>query len=260
MVQPLPFIQVPLKRTDDADWQTPLLNWIATGYAEPPEAYAEPCAAIVRLRQDIRGAGLDTTGRDILYRYYGQLELLELRFPVDESHVKMTFTWYDSFRGIATSQHSIAYEKACVLYNLGAVVSALGASQPRLSTATSGPRSPNSSERSPSSVAFHNFQSAAGIFMYINDNFLHAPSLDLQKDTVKLLADIMLAQSQECVLERSEGKSDNLRSKLAGWLGYTYTRIEEEMEALLEKGIMDSNWQRLCLVNHFIRSTQIYIS
>jgi hypothetical protein len=33
-------------------------------------------------------------GEDLLYRYYGQLELLDLRFPVDENHIKVSFTWY----------------------------------------------------------------------------------------------------------------------------------------------------------------------
>lgn len=47
-----------------------------------------------RLRQDMRGAGKDSAaGRDLLYRYYGQLELLDLRFPVDENHIKISFTW-----------------------------------------------------------------------------------------------------------------------------------------------------------------------
>jgi hypothetical protein len=43
----------------------------------------------------MRGAGKDSAaGRDLLYRYYGQLELLDLRFPVDENHIKISFTWY----------------------------------------------------------------------------------------------------------------------------------------------------------------------
>jgi len=42
----------------------------------------------------MRGAGADSaSGRDLLYRYYGQLELLDLRFPVDENHIKISFTW-----------------------------------------------------------------------------------------------------------------------------------------------------------------------
>lgn len=88
-----PTIHVPLKRTDEVDWATPLRRYIQTAYQEDPEKYAEEANTIHRLRQDMRGAGKDTTGRDLLYRYYGQLELLDLRFPVDENHIKVSFTW-----------------------------------------------------------------------------------------------------------------------------------------------------------------------
>jgi hypothetical protein len=89
-------IAVPLKATNEIDWITPLKSYIQNTYGDDPERYAEECATLNRLRQDMRGAGKDSTaGRDLLYRYYGQLELLDLRFPVDEQHIKISFTWYD---------------------------------------------------------------------------------------------------------------------------------------------------------------------
>lgn len=87
-------ISVPLKRTDEVDWVTPLKRYIAVSYQDDPEKYAEEAGTIHRLRQDMRGAGNDSTGRDVLYRYFGQLELLDLRFPVDEAHIKIGFMWY----------------------------------------------------------------------------------------------------------------------------------------------------------------------
>lgn len=87
-------ISVPLKATNEIDWVAPLKNYIQNTYGDDAERYAEECAALNRLRQDMRGAGKDSTaGRDLLYRYYGQLELLDLRFPVDEQHIKISFTW-----------------------------------------------------------------------------------------------------------------------------------------------------------------------
>lgn len=89
-------ISVPLKATNEIDWVVPLKEYIRDTYGDDPERYAEECATLNRLRQDMRGAGKDSTaGRDMLYRYYGQLELLDLRFPVDEQHIKISFTWYD---------------------------------------------------------------------------------------------------------------------------------------------------------------------
>ena len=93
MLQP-PMISSPLKQTNEIDWVTPLKNYIRQMYGDDPERYAEECNTLNRLRQDMRGAGKDSTaGRDLLYRYYGQLELLDLRFPVDENHIKISFTW-----------------------------------------------------------------------------------------------------------------------------------------------------------------------
>ena len=93
-----PMLSVPLKATNEIDWVAPLKAYIRDTYGDDPERYAEECTTLNRLRQDVRGAGKDsTTGRDILYRYYGQLELLDLRFPVDEQHIKISFTWYVAF-------------------------------------------------------------------------------------------------------------------------------------------------------------------
>ena len=95
MLQP-PMISSPLKQTNEIDWIYPLKNYIRQTYGDDPERYAEECNTLNRLRQDMRGAGKDSTaGRDLLYRYYGQLELLDLRFPVDENHIKISFTWYE---------------------------------------------------------------------------------------------------------------------------------------------------------------------
>ena len=50
---------------------------------------------------------------------------METRFPVgnDSEHVKLSFTWYDSFRpSKKTEQASIYFEKASVLFNMGAVL------------------------------------------------------------------------------------------------------------------------------------------
>ena len=98
----IPMISVPLKATNEIDWVHPLKHYIQHTYGDDPERYAEECATLNRLRQDMRGAGKDSTaGRDLLYRYYGQLELLDLRFPVDEQHIKISFTWCVVWRGVS---------------------------------------------------------------------------------------------------------------------------------------------------------------
>lgn len=87
-------ISSPIKQTSEIDWIVPLKTYIRSTYGNDPEIYAEECATLNRLRQDMRGASRESVaGRDLLYRYYGQLELLDLRFPIDEEHIKISFTW-----------------------------------------------------------------------------------------------------------------------------------------------------------------------
>ena len=86
-----PLLAVPRKTTQDVDYASPIRHIISHVYGESPDAYAESIHALNRCRQDaLRGsAGSDVTGRDLLYRYFGQLELLELRF----SELRVPFPW-----------------------------------------------------------------------------------------------------------------------------------------------------------------------
>ncbi|KAI1767322.1 vacuolar protein-sorting protein BRO1 [Hypoxylon sp. FL1150] len=227
-----PMISVPLKATNEIDWITPLKTYIRDTYGDDPERYAEECATLNRLRQDMRGAGKDSTaGRDLLYRYYGQLELLDLRFPVDEQHIKISFTWFDAFTHKSTSQYSLAFEKASIIFNISAVLSCHAANQTR-------------SEESGLKTAYHSFQASAGMFTYINENFLHAPSSDLSRDTVKTLIQITLAQSQEIFLEKqvADQKKVGLLAKLSSQAAYLYQQALEGVLENVNKAIFEKVW------------------
>lgn len=227
-----PMISAPLKATNEIDWVQPLKAYIRQNYGDDPERYAEECATLNRLRQDMRGAGKDSAaGRDLLYRYYGQLEFLDLRFPVDENHIKISFTWFDAFTHKPTSQYSLAYEKASIIFNISAVLSCHAAYQSR-------------SEDSGLKTAYHSFQASAGMFTYINENFLHAPSTDLSRDTVKTLIQIMLAQGQEVFLEKqiSDGKKPGLLAKLAMQAASLYTHAVEGVQENVNKAIFEKVW------------------
>ncbi|KAG6021755.1 bck1-like resistance to osmotic shock [Claviceps citrina] len=227
-----PMISVPLKATNEVDWIAPLKNYIRESYGDDPERYAEECATLNRLRQDMRGAGKESTsGRDMLYRYYGQLELLDLRFPVDEQHIKVAFTWFDAFTHKPTTQYSLAFEKASVIFNISAVLSCYAALQ-------------NRGEESPLKIAYHSFQASAGMYTYINENFLHAPSYDLSRETVKTLITVMLAQAQEVFLEKqvASQKKGALLAKLASQAGYLYGQSIEGVQDNVNRAIFEKVW------------------
>ncbi|KAI3329204.1 BRO1-like domain-containing protein [Xylariaceae sp. AK1471] len=227
-----PMLSVPLKATNEIDWITPLKTYIRDTYGDDPERYAEECATLNRLRQDMRGAGKDSTaGRDLLYRYYGQLELLDLRFPVDEQHIKISFTWFDAFTHKLTAQYSLAFEKASIIFNISAVLSCHAAVQAR-------------SEEAGLKMAYHSFQASAGMFTYINENFLHAPSSDLSRDTVKTLISIMLAQAQEVFLEKqvADQKKVGMLAKLSSQAAYLYQQALEGVQENVNNAIFEKIW------------------
>ncbi|KAJ5758634.1 hypothetical protein N7520_005790 [Penicillium odoratum] len=227
-----PMLACPLKQTSEIDWIQPLKDYIRQTYGEDPERYTQECTTLNRLRQDMRGAGNDSaTGRDLLYRYYGQLELLDLRFPVDENHIKISFSWYDAFTHKLTSQYSLAFEKASIIFNISAVLSCHAANQ-------------NRAEDVGVKTAYHSFQASAGMFTYINENFLHAPSTDLNRDTVKTLIHVTLAQAQEVFLEKqiADAKKSGFLAKLAGQAAYLYAQAAETMQDFVSKNVFDKVW------------------
>ncbi|KAL8728287.1 MAG: hypothetical protein Q9166_005494 [cf. Caloplaca sp. 2 TL-2023] len=239
MSQP-PMISCPLKQTNEIDWVYPLKLHIRQVYGDDPERYAEECNTLNRLRQDMRGAGKDSAaGRDLLYRYYGQLELLDLRFPVDENHIKISFTWLDAFTHKPISQYSLAYEKASIIFNISAVLSCHAANQNRF-------------EDAGLKTAYHSFQAAAGMFTYINENFLHAPSTDLSRDTVKTLISVMLAQGQEVFLQKqiADDKKVGLLAKLASQASYLYGQALEGVQENVQRGIFDKLWVQVAQVKY----------
>lgn len=179
----------------------------------------------------MRGAGKDDVGRDLLYRYYGQLELLELRFPIDEDHIRISFNWYDAFTESPISQYSLAYEKACVLFNIASILSFTAINQMR-------------TEIDGMKKAYHAFQACTGLLNFINDNFLHAPSTDLSREVIRALSAVMLAQAQEVFVEKQirDGGKASIVSKLAAETASLYHNANESLIEIVIAGNIDSVW------------------
>jgi BRO1-like domain/ALIX V-shaped domain binding to HIV len=124
-----------------------------------------------------------------------------------------------------------------VIFNISAVLSCHAAVQ-------------NRSDDNGLKTAYHSFQASAGMFTYINENFLHAPSTDLSRDTVKTLIHIMLAQGQEVFLEKQirDGKKSGLLAKLASQAHFLYSQAKEGLEAEFAKSVFDSSWTKFVQV------------
>ncbi|KAM6501210.1 BRO1 domain containing protein [Amanita muscaria] len=246
MAHQSPMISIPKKSTEEVDWTTPIRTLIAQSYGEDPDSYATECASLQRCRQDaVRGAGSDTTARDLLYKYFGQLELLELRF----SEIRVNFPWHDAFTNKVITQSSIAYEKASILFQISSTHSAIAASQSR--------SDPEGIKR-----AFYYFRTCAGMLTYINENFLHAPSTDLSRDVVKFLVGLILAQATEVFFEKctEEKKANALVAKIGSQAASMYTSLSDEIKEFQGKGIFDRNWVTLIQIKakYFSSLAQYY--
>ncbi|KAF9531066.1 BRO1-like domain-containing protein [Crepidotus variabilis] len=246
MAHQSPTVSIPKKSTDEVDWTTPIRNLIGQSYGENPDNYATECAALQRCRQDaVRGAGSDITARDLLYKYFGQLELLELRF----SEIRVNFPWRDAFTNKLITQTSIAYEKASILFQIASTHSVIASSQSR--------SDPEGLKR-----AFYYFRACAGMLTYINENFLHAPSTDLSRDVVKFLINLILAQATEVFFEKctDEKKGNALISKIGSQAAFMYTSLTEEVKEFMGKGIFDRNWVTLLQIKakYFSSLTQYH--
>jgi hypothetical protein len=138
---------------------------------------------------------------------------------------------FDAFTHKPTSQYSLAYEKASIIFNISAVLSCHANLQNRYDDAGL-------------KTAYHSFQASAGMFTYINENFLHAPSADLSRETVQTLIRLMLAQAQEVFLEKqvSDQKKVGLLAKLASQGAYLYSQAVDGVQENVTKAVFERVW------------------
>lgn len=207
---------IPTKTTDNTNWIKPLNNYLLSIYGNTTD-YQKDLANLNQLRRDIQEPDADITGIKLHLRYFSQLELLDLRVPMAaiNKNKKLKFTWSDAF--LPTSkheQHALAFEKASVLFNLGSLLSKAANLKYKESQRSS------SSDDGSFKAAIQYLQQAAGVFQFISENFLHAPSNDLKPATVKFLINLCLSQSQEIFTVKVidgdlEQKKNSLISKLS---------------------------------------------
>ncbi|ODV94983.1 hypothetical protein PACTADRAFT_50819 [Pachysolen tannophilus NRRL Y-2460] len=229
-------LTIPSKNTDNLDWIHPLRNYLIKTYGNYQD-FNEEINTFNKLRSDAKGVNKDLTGRDILYRYYGQLELFDLRIPVDANGgVNINFTWYDAFKESKEyTQHSLAFEKAGVLFNLASVLSHIA--------------SDASDKGNDYKTCYSCLQYAAGVLLFISENFLHAPSADLKQETVKALEKLMLAQAQEVfVLKLLDGETykNSLVARLSKSTSNFYNSTNELLENLITEVGIPYQWLNHC--------------
>lgn len=149
-------------------------------------------------------------------KYYNTLLVLEKRMSFGKSgkgifskakNVEVLFKWTDAYRPTKIEQsYDIKLEKFSILYNLGALMSL---------------HAVKLTEQGEDGLkqACKLFRESAGVFQFLasEDASGFPYNLDIQKDSCKFLATLMLAQGQVCFFDMAQRKktSAGLVAKLA---------------------------------------------
>ncbi|CAK7896488.1 hypothetical protein CAAN1_17S02740 [[Candida] anglica] len=106
-------------------------------------------------------------------------------------HKKVCFEWFNAFQpSVSYKQYALPFEKAGILFNLGAILSEAATKKYRESEYGA-----DKDDLLKNSLLY--LQQASGLYQFLSENYLHAPSNDLGQLTVKYLVQLMLAQASE---------------------------------------------------------------
>ncbi|XP_046386380.1 tyrosine-protein phosphatase non-receptor type 23 isoform X2 [Ischnura elegans] len=188
----LPMVSFDLKvSAEPAEFGPKIKQYIRDFYHEDPESYSKEIKDLTTLRNNAVRAPKDVTGCSILKQYYCQLHSLQSRFPMmEDGAAAVNFSWLDCFSGVVYSASDIRYEMGCVLFNVGSLHSILGAADSR--TSADGMK-----------MSCTHFQCAAWAFQHLRDTLPQPRGSDMSPEILQFMYQIMLAQAQECILEKS---------------------------------------------------------
>ncbi|RWS16464.1 tyrosine-protein phosphatase non-receptor-like protein 2 [Dinothrombium tinctorium] len=188
-IRKLPMLLFEQKSSQSSvDFASVLRKKIRECFNEDPQSYSKEIKELESLRNKAVKASRDVNGCSLLKRYYSQLCLLQNRFKgLKESELQ--FSWIDVYKGNVVTGN-LQLELDAIMYNIGALHGELGAIDTR-------------SRAESMKVACTHFQCAAWAFEQLRDNAHSHKSKDMSHEIVSFMYQIMLAQAQECILEKS---------------------------------------------------------
>ncbi|KJZ71849.1 pH-response regulator protein palA [Hirsutella minnesotensis 3608] len=227
-------LSLPFRRSTHMTLSTTIRQYINTKYDQHPDMFKQDLEVVDALRRDaVDVREPHPSGIKKLQAYAGQLIWMGGKFPID---IGAEFTWYPAL-GYNTERplvrNNLKYELMNILYNLAALYSQLAA---------------NSSRSTPEGLKFaaHHFNLAAGVMEHIQNEVLPElrmsdPPDDMDAHTLEALAQLLLAQSQECSWQ--SGVMNNLKdlsiAKLAARVSDLYNLAAE---AAVRSEAISSAW------------------
>ncbi|XP_016297488.1 tyrosine-protein phosphatase non-receptor type 23-like [Sinocyclocheilus anshuiensis] len=251
-VPKMPMIWLELKEAGEFQFSPTVRQYIQINYGENPENYNEALKRLEQLRQSVVNIPRDFEGCNTLRKYCGQLHFLQSRVPMATGQeAAVPVTWTDGFSGRNVTHEDINYEQACVLYNLGALHSLLGTVDNRLS-------------EEGMKVSCTHFQCSAGAFAHLRDHFNHSYSSDMSSQTLSVNISLMLAQAQECLLEKTllDNRKSHLIAKICAQVCDYYKdclRVLDNSECV--PGRIQKEWRKLVnmKISYFSAITHLHM-
>jgi len=164
---------------------------------------------------------------------------MESRFPISNAsdHVNVKFEWYDAFHPTKScEQANIHFEKAAIAFNIAATISQYALESDRRKEAGL-------------NAAIKLFQEAAGAFAHLRDHValkVDTPRpIDLSPECAAMLEKLMLAQAQECVLEKAVAgsKQPATLARLAKQVAVFYDETSRLLSSKPLSEHFDRSWQ-----------------
>lgn len=166
------------------------LQYIAEFYQEDPDLYSREIYELETLRAATYNPPMDISGCNLIKRYYCQLHSLQNRFPIENDHQLVSFSWRDIYSSNASQSANLKHDMGVVLYNYGALHTILGSAMMRAT-------------EEEMKLACTHFQCAAWAFETVREKCSMATTGDLCPEILIFMQQISFAQAQECILEKS---------------------------------------------------------
>ncbi|CAI1761347.1 hypothetical protein SEUBUCD646_0P02020 [Saccharomyces eubayanus] len=185
-------VELKLKDTEKLDWKNGLSSYLKKSYGSSQwkTFYDEKATSdLDHLRNNANGELAPDSLSEQNLKYYSFLEQLYLRLGSKGSRLKLDFTWYDAEyssaqKGLKYSQHTLAFEKSCTLFNIAVIFTQIAREK----------------INDDYKISIANLTKAYSCFEFLSENFLNSPSVDLQSENTRFLANLCHAEAQELFL------------------------------------------------------------
>ncbi|KHN77473.1 Tyrosine-protein phosphatase non-receptor type 23 [Toxocara canis] len=221
-----------------AEFSTKIKEYILMHYQDDPSKYDAAINEMMSLRAQFGRLVPDVETVCQMKRYYAQLTMMKSRFPMEEGDpIKIPFSWLDKAMDMPSSAvyEDVNFELTSVMFNIGAIHAAIAANETRI-------------DLDSIKNAFTHFQCAAFPFQHIRDrmNAAKYSSIDFEPSLLTWYVNILLAQAQECILEKSliDHRKNTVIAKIAVYLRDIYMSCHEHLESSGLSDIISSSKYR----------------